>query len=72
VMEGGRAAAAAWIADLVLLGDEDAAKAVYAAAEKRGDFGNFAGFGGQLGHDLKAWGYLTDPSVIGLTDAPVT
>ncbi|MEH3055144.1 MAG: hypothetical protein PGN13_14290 [Patulibacter minatonensis] len=73
--DGGRQAAAAWIADLLLLGDTDAAKAVYATASARGDFSNFpAGpgvtFGSQFGHDLKAWGYLTDPAVIGLTDGP--
>lgn len=70
VADGGRAAAAAWIADLVMLGQFDAAKAVYASAQARGDFAGYDGFGGQLGHDLKAWGYLSDPAVIGLTDSP--
>lgn len=72
VADAGRAAAAAWIADLVLLGDYDAAKAVFAASQARGDLKGNEGFGGQLGHDLKAWGYLTDPAVIGLTDAPIS
>lgn len=72
VAQGGRAAVAAWVADLVLLQQFDAAKAVLAAAQARGDFKDAPGFGGQLGHDLKAWGYLTDPAVIGLTDAPVS
>ncbi len=72
VAMGGRAAVAAWVADLVLLQQFDAAKAVLAAAQARGDFKDFPGFGGQLGHDLKAWGYLTDPALVGLTDAPVS
>lgn len=72
VAQGGRAAVAAWVADLALLQQFDAAKAVLAAAQARGDFNDFPGFGGQLGHDLKAWGYLADPAVIGLTDAPVS
>lgn len=72
VHEAGRSAAAAWIADLVLLQDYDGAKAVYAAAQSRGDFTLYTGFGGQFGHDLKAWGYLSDPSLIGLTDTPVS
>ena len=69
----GRTAAAAWIADLLLLGDTAAAKAVVDASAARGDFtGEEAkGFTGQLGHDLKAWGYLADPTAIGLTDAPI-
>ena len=58
--------------DLALLGEYDAAKAVYAAADARGDLAGFIGFGGQLGHDLKAYGYLPDPGLIGLTDAPVS
>lgn len=72
VAQGGRAAVAAWVADLALLQQFDAAKAVLAAAEARGDFKDFPGFGGQLGHDLKAWGYLADPAAIGLTDTPVS
>lgn len=68
----GRTAAAAWIADLLLLGDTAGAKAVVDASAARGDFAGAEGtwFPGQLGHDLKAWGYLTDPTTIGLTDAP--
>lgn len=72
VGQGGRAAVAAWVADLALLQEYDAAKAVLAAAQARGDFKDFPGFGGQLGHDLKAWGYLADPAAIGLTDAPAS
>lgn len=68
----GRNAAAAWIADLLLLGDVAGAKAVVDASAARGDFAGDEGkwFPGQLGHDLKAWGYLTDPTTIGLTDTP--
>lgn len=68
----GRNAAAAWIADLLLLGDTAGAKAVVDASSARGDFAGDEGkwFPGQLGHDLKAWGYLTDPTSIGLTDTP--
>lgn len=68
----GRTSAAAWIADLLLLGDVAGAKAVVDASAARGDFAGTEGswFPGQLGHDLKAWGYLTDPATIGLTDAP--
>ncbi len=61
--------AAAWIADLALLGEYDAAKAVFAAAQARGDF-TVPNFGGQLGHDLRRFGYVSDPALIGLTDAP--
>ncbi|MBO9531849.1 MAG: hypothetical protein J7513_02625 [Solirubrobacteraceae bacterium] len=71
VADIGRAAASAWIADLALLKDYDAAKAVYAAAQTRGDFAEVNGFGGQLGHDLKAWGYVSDPALVGLSDAPI-
>lgn len=68
----GRTSAAAWIADLLLLGDVSGAKAVVEASAARGDFDGDEGkwFPGQLGHDLKTWGYLTDPTTIGLTDAP--
>lgn len=68
----GRNAAAAWIADLLLLNDTAGAKAVVEASAARGDFAGDEGkwFPGQLGHDLKAWGYLEDPTVIGLTDTP--
>ena len=68
----GRTAAAAWIADLLVLDQVAEAKAVVDASAARGDFAGDEGkgFPGQLGHDLKAWGYLADPAVIGLTDAP--
>lgn len=68
----GRTAAAAWIADLLLLDDVAGAKAVVDASAARGDFAGDEGkwFPGQLGHDLKAWGYLSDPTTIGLTDSP--
>ena len=71
-VEAGRAAAAAWIADLVMLGDFEGAKAVFNASQTRGDLKGDEGFGGQLGHDLKTWGYLSDPAVIGLSDAPTS
>lgn len=71
--EAGRAAAVAWIADLLLLGDTRRAAEVVAAARARGDFDGFADPGGQplelgtkLGRDLKAWGYIEDPTLIGL------
>ncbi len=69
----GRTAAAAWVADLLLLGKTAEAKAVVEASAARGDFAGDEGkgFPGQLGHDLKAWGYLADPTVIGLTDSPI-
>ncbi|MBJ7470574.1 MAG: hypothetical protein JHD16_04705 [Solirubrobacteraceae bacterium] len=67
----GRSAAGAWIANLLQLGDTAGAKAVVEASAARGDFtGDGATFPGQLGHNLKVWGYLTDPVVIGLTDTP--
>lgn len=70
--ELGRSAAAAWIADLALLGDYEAAKAVVKASSDRGDFaGTGSDFPGQLGHDLKAWGYVPDPALVGLTDDPI-
>jgi hypothetical protein len=76
--EAGRAAAASWAADLLLLGQTDKARSVIAAAAARGDFNLYlqdpalvpGSFAGILGHDLKAWGYVDDPSLIGLIDAP--
>ena len=55
-----------------MLGEVAEAKAVVDASVARGDFAGDAGktFPGQLGHDLKAWGYLADPAAIGLTDSP--
>jgi hypothetical protein len=68
--DAGRGAAAAWIADLVMLAQFDAAKAVLAAATARGDLDDQPAFAGQLGHDLKTWQHLTNPAAAGLTDAP--
>ena len=74
--EAGRAAAVAWVADLLLLGDTKRAAEVVAASRARGDFDGYADPGGkpvelgaQLGRDLKAWGYIEDPTLIGLGDA---
>jgi hypothetical protein len=73
-----RTATASWVADLALLGQLEQARAVISTAAARGDFNLYlqdpsrlpGSFAGQLGHDLKAWGYLADPTVVGLVDAP--
>ncbi len=71
--EAGRGAAIAWIADLLLLGDTTRAGEVIAATKARGDFDGYAAPSGQpieltaeLGRNLKAWGYIGDPTLIGL------
>ena len=66
----GRTAAAAWIADLTVLGAFEEAKAVVTAARNRGDFSDLPSFTGTLGHDLVEFGYLADPTLVGLTDGP--
>ncbi len=53
-----------------MVGDYDAAKAAVEAARVRGDFVDLPGFRGQLGHDLIRWNYLTDPTLVGLTNNP--
>jgi hypothetical protein len=68
--EAGRQALAATLGDLLLLGRTDDAKALVAQASARGDFADSQTFTGNLGHDLKTWGYVTDPTLIGLTDSP--
>jgi hypothetical protein len=74
--QGVQSATGAWVAELALLGDYDGAKAVLAKTAAAGyltggdtyAFQDSKTFSGQLGHDLKAWGYLTDPALVGLTD----
>lgn len=71
LQEFGRATTAARVADLVMVGDYAAARAVLDASQARNDFAELPGFRGQLGHDLIRWNYLTDPTLVGLTNNPI-
>lgn len=72
--EGVQAVTAAWVADLALLGDLAGAKAVIDKTTAAGfmtggpkeDWENAKTYAGQLSYDLEHWGYLDDPTRIGL------
>ncbi|MDQ8046306.1 MAG: hypothetical protein AAGC46_16465 [Solirubrobacteraceae bacterium] len=72
--EGVQAVTAAWVADLTLVNDLAGAKAVIDKTTAAGfmtggpseNWENAKTYAGQLAYDLKHWGYLDDPTTIGL------